>query len=194
MKNFKISATLGMISLVCALLIALVNMLSKPIIEANEKRTELATCQAIFSDYDQEKSKEETDLSGRDSRIKKIIVANDKSGNLLGKIYKVPGNNAYGNITLMVGINKEGNVIHVEFLENGQSYASTVNNHVSANYPSSESTDVHIGAYKKAESKDIDELSGSDLAAIDVKCGATFGATLVKELVTVAANDAKEAA
>ena len=195
MKNFKISATLGMISLVCALLIALVNMLSKPIIEANEKRTELATCQAIFSDYDQDKSKEETDLSGRDSRIKKIIYVYSSTSDIsIGTIYKVSGKNAYGNITLMVGINKEGNVIHVEFLENGQSYASTVNNHVSANYPSSESTDVHIGAYKKAESKDIDELSGSDVAAIDVKCGATFGATLVKELVTVAVNDAKEAA
>lgn len=195
MKNVKISATLGLISLVCALLIALVNMVSRPIIDTNEQKTELATCQEIFKDYDQDESNSNVDLTGKDSRIKKIIVANDKTGNLLGKIYKVSGNNAYGIITLMVGIDKDNNVCQVEFLENGQSFASTVNNHVSTKYPSSESTDVHIGFYKQGDSSSKPAiLDEATLSSIDVKCGATYGATLVKELVTLALNDAKEAA
>ena len=44
MKYFKISATLGAIALVCALLIALINLVTNPVIETNDKTTELNTC------------------------------------------------------------------------------------------------------------------------------------------------------
>ncbi len=195
MKNFKISATLGAIALVCALLIALINMVTSPIIAANEEKTELETCQEIFADYDKDKSesKSGSDLSGKNSAIIKIIYAKDSSSNALGTIYKVTGKNAYGTITLMVGIDASGSVCQVEFLENGQSFASTVNSHVLSNYPSSPSTDVHVGAYTPSNSGEIGALNEAAVDAIDVKCGATYGANLVKDLVKIALNDVKEA-
>ena len=195
MKNFKISATLGTISLVCALLIALINMVTSPIIETNDKTTELNTCKEIFEKYDESNSdsKSGNDLSGKNEAIIKIIYAKDSSGSLLGTIYKVSGKNAYGTITLMVGIDANNSVCQVEFIENGQSFASTVNGHVLENYPSSESTDVHVGAYEKSNGDKISSLESSAIDEIDVKCGATYGATLVKELVKIAQNDAKEA-
>ncbi len=196
MKNIKISATLGTISLVCALLIALINMVTSPIISSNDKKVELETCKEIFEAYDESKSesKDAKDLENKDSAILKIIYAKDSSDNVLGTIYKVTGKNAYGTITLMVGINAEKEVCQVEFIENGQSFASTVNNHVSSSYPSSESTDVHIGAYSKSNSEKVGSLTSDKVSNIDVKCGATYGATLVKDLVLVALNDVKEAA
>ncbi len=193
MKNIKISATLGLISLVCALLIALMNMVTKPIITTHDAETELETCKEIFAAYDKEasdKASEDVKLDGKDSRIIKIIIAEDSKGNSLGTIYKVSGKNAYGTITLMVGVTADNKVCKVEFLENGQSFASTVNNHVLASYPSSESTDVHVGAYTKSNAEAVSDLEDSQVNAIDVKCGATYGATLVKELVQVALNDA----
>ena len=82
MKNFKISATLGEIALVCALLIALINMVTSPIISANDKKTELETCKEIFDKYDESKSesKSGSDLSGKNESIIKIIYAKDSSG------------------------------------------------------------------------------------------------------------------
>ena len=195
MKNFKISATLGIISLVCALLIALVNMLTSPIIAANDKKTELETCKAIFAEYneDSSESKSDSDLSGKNEAIIKIIYAKDSNKTDLGTIYKVTGKNAYGTITLMVGINADNQVCQVEFIENGQSFASTVNNHVLASYPSSESTDVHVGAYSAGNTEKVGTLDSANVDSIDVKCGATYGATLVKDLVKIALDDAKEA-
>jgi hypothetical protein len=193
MQKIKISATLGIISLACALLIALVNLVTSPIITKHDKETEVSACKEIFSEYDEDNFFEVENLDGKDSRILKIFLVKDND-NVEGSIYKVSGKNAYGTITLMVGITKENTVKQVVFIENGQSFASTVNNHVSSNYPSAESTDVHLGAAPKASSSSAGELSLSSVAGIDVKCGATYGATLVKELVTVALEDAiKEA-
>lgn len=194
MKNIKISATLGLISLACAFLIALMNMVTKPIITTHDAETELNTCKQIFAAYDEKNSNEaskDIKLDGKDSRIIKIIIAVDGDNELLGTIYKVSGKNAYGTITLMVGITADNKVCKVEFIENGQSFASTVNDNVLKYYPSTPSTDVHIGAYSKGDTKEVGELETLD--GVDVKCGATYGATLVKELVQVALDDAKEA-
>lgn len=195
MKYFKISATLGAIALVCALLIALINLVTNPVIETNDKTTELNTCKEIFDKYDESKSESKSgnDLSNKNEAIIKIIYAKDSDGKSLGTIYKVSGKNAYGTITLMVGIDSQNRVCQVEFIENGQSFASTVNNHVLENYPSSESTDVHLGAYEKSNGEKVSSLETSKIDGIDVKCGATYGATLVKDLVKIAQNDAKEA-
>ena len=112
MKNIKISATLGIISLVCALLIALINMVTSPIIAANDKKTELETCKAIFAEYNEDasKSKEASDLTGKNEAIIKIIYAKDANETDLGTIYKVTGKNAYGTIILMVDIDADNKV------------------------------------------------------------------------------------
>lgn len=186
LKNFKIAGILCAIALFCAVMIAGVNMLTEQIIADNNTQTELDTCKAIFSDYDQEKSEQlEVD---NDSIVKKVL-AKDSSGNELGYLYTVSGKNAYGVITLMVAV-KNNKVVQVEFLENGQSFASTVVDHVKKSYPSSEDSTLYLWmAPEKLEP--VSELTLEDVENINTSCGATYGADTIKELVKVALNDAK---
>ena len=188
MKYFKISSILAAIALVCAVILAAMDLLTSPVIAKNSEQTEQDTIVSIFSDYKKEKSEV---VAGPYSSeyIESKIIAKDSSGNTLGIVYVVNGKNAYGNIKLMVAI-KDGKVYQVEFLENGQSFASTVDKHVVSNYPSSEKKSIDVG-FVSESSKHEGSLSASELANVDVSCGATYGAKLVKELVSAALNDAK---
>ena len=185
-RYFKIAGILGLIASVCALIISGMYFLTSKAIEANQAKLELSTCQAIFSSYDQEQSEE---IEVTSDKIVKKVLAKDSTGNNLGYLYTVSGANSYGEITLMVAIDMNGNVIQVEFLANGQSYAGTVSAHVKENYPSSKDEVIYIGI-KPEDIEQVGSLSYDDVLNIDTSCGATFGANLVKELVTVALEDA----
>lgn len=187
-KNFKIASILGGIALVCALLIALVNMLTSNTIASNNEKKELETIQAIFEDYDKDKSEV---LKANDSLIEKKIKASNSKGEVLGYLYTVSGKNAYGSISLMVAI-KNNTVYQVEFLENNQSFASTVYDYLKSSYPSSADTAVHVGAYSE-QAINVGSLSKNEVENMDVSCGATYGATLIKNLVLAALNDGREA-
>ena len=187
---FKISLVLASIALVCAAILAALNMLTSPIIEKNDKKKETETIQAIYETYDESKS-EVASTDGANSAITKKIIAKDSSAKVLGTLYTVTGKNAYGTITLMVAIAENKTVYQVEFLENGQSFASTVKSHVKSSYPSSEDKVYELNPYSDNETAKVDPLSGDDVNGIDVKCGATYGATLVKDLVNIALADAK---
>ena len=191
MKNYvKISVILGSIALVCAIILAALNMLTSPIIAKNDAKKETETIQAIYKDYDSDKSQDVTNTVTNSSITKKII-AKDKDGKLLGTLYIVTGKNAYGTITVMVAISENNSVHQVEFLENGQSFASTVKSHVKSSYNSSKEDVYELNPYSSKEEINIGDLTQDDVDDIDVKCGATFGATLVKELVNIALSDAK---
>lgn len=185
-KNLLISGILGGISLVCALLIASFNMITSGIIADNAAKTELATCQAIYAEYDADKSEE---ISSENDAIIKKVLAKDSNGNELGYLYTVTGKNSYGAITLMVAI-KDDKVLQVEFLENGQSFASTVVSHVKENYPSSKD-EVIYPFIKPEATPEIGSLDATQVEGIDTVCGATYGAVLVKDLINVALDDAK---
>ena len=90
----------------------------------------------------------------------------------------------------MVAIDSKGNVIQVEFLRNEQSFGSTVAQHVKENYPSSKENVIYIGI-KPEEAVTVGALTAEAVDSIDTKCGATFGADMVKNLVKVALEDAK---
>lgn len=184
-QNLKISGILGAIALVCALLIASVNMLTSGMIEENSRKTELNTITTIFEAYDGEKSNE-LDVPSNTS-ISKIVEAKDNQDNLLGYLYTASGTNAYGKITLMIAI-KDDKLIQLEFLENTQSFASTVVSHVQASYPCSAENVIYVG-FKPSDVTEVGSLSVSDVSKIDTSCGATYGAELVKELVLTCLND-----
>ena len=190
MKRYVyVSSVLGLIALVCAVLIALIYMLTNPIIKNNNENKINETYTKIYSDYYQN---EKVNFTNDDNNyIKDKVKAFDKDGNLLGYIYTTSGKNAYGEVSLMIGITN-GNVIDVEFLTNTESFSSTVSNHVKSNYPSSKESVIDINPYGGDNNIDIDSLSSNDIENIDIKCGATFGATLVKSMVLVALNDFKE--
>jgi len=184
-KNLLIASILGSICLVCALLIALIDIATKNKIEQNTRETELATIKEIFADYDENNS----DVLETSGSINKKILAKDSAGNVLGYLYNVSGKNAYGSISLMVAI-KDDEVIQVEILENTQSFASTVYSYFKNTYPSSPDTAVHVGAYSSTDVT-VGNLTTGEIENIDVSCGATYGAKLIRDLVLVALEDGR---
>lgn len=170
MKYLKTALVLTLIAGICALMIAGVNALTSGIIADNAFAKKEALCQEIFPEFDASTSTPVTEGFSSDYIVEKI-VANDSSSNLLGYIYTVKGSNAYGAIELLVGIAADGTLVSVEFITNGQSYAAQTESHV-------------VGSYTEG-------LTSSDVNNIDVYCGATYGAKLVKELVAAAFADSQ---
>ena len=167
-KNFKIAAILMLIAAICGLAVSGMNKVTSGIIERNQAEKEAALFKEIFAQYDIDNSQIITEGLSNEAITKKV-VAKDQSGTLLGNVSTVSGKNSYGPIVLLVGISSDGKLVSIEFLENGQSYSSEVQSHVDSKYTSG--------------------LGLSDVTAIDTKCGATYGANTVKELVTIAFND-----
>lgn len=166
-KNLITAAILMSICLVCATLISGINMITAPMIEENSVKKEAELCKKIFVNYDTAK---DTITEGfASTEITKLVIAADSSSNTLGYIYTVSGKNAYGVITLLVGIDTNKELVSVEFMENGQSFSSETANHVTDNY--------------------IGGIMIDDVNTIDTVCGATYGAKLVKELVSTAFSD-----
>jgi len=204
MKNyFRISAVLGAITLVCAVVLALMNMLTSPIIANNNDKTKLETIQKIYSDYDSEKSKDyETDEIidlNLASEVVDVVRVNNSNGDLKGYVFTVSGKNAYGIISLMVAISKDtngNNVVHqVEFLENGQSFASTVDEHVRSSYHTSDKNALVLDPYSSGNKVLIGDLTEDQIPNDDqVQCGATYGAKLVRSLVEAALESAERMA
>lgn len=167
-KNFKIAAILMLIAAVCGLAVSGMNNVTSKIIERNQLEKEAALFKEIFPQYSVDYSEIITEGLSSEAISKKVIAKNSE-GQDLGNIYTVSGKNSYGAIVLLVGIGADGKLVSLEFLENGQSFSSEVQAHVDNKYSPG--------------------LSLSDVTAIDTKCGATYGANTVKELVTVAFND-----
>ena len=131
MKNYlKISVVLCAIALICSAILASLNLLTKPIIDKNSENKQTETIQSIYSEYDSNNSKVTYDTTtgstGKAAEILKVVEAKDASNNILGYVYTVKGSNSYGTIQLMVAISNDNIVHQVEFLENNQSFASTV--------------------------------------------------------------------
>lgn len=161
-KYFSIALVLCIISGFCALLIASVNELTKSIIIENKINAENKACRDIYNDL------EFNVINQNNDNIDKLWEAKD-GNTTIGYIYKVSGKNAYGMIEVLVGINIDGSIKKIVLVTNTQSFAKNVNEHVDQNYNSNEGL--------------------TSLDNIDVKCGATYGAKLVKTLVQLALDD-----
>lgn len=164
MSNYKSYLKTGLIlaaiTAICGIMIALLNGVTAPIIEENNYKKEQETLSLIFDGA----TFENLEIKENDSKINKVYLAkvNDE---ILGYVYLVSGKNAYGTIELMIGIS-DGSVCAVEIITNTQSFSKVVNQYVN----------------------DLDNLdiNNQNIEDLDVKCGATYGAKLVKELIKVA--------
>lgn len=164
MSNYKSYLKTGLIlaaiTAICGIMIALLNGVTAPIIEENNYKKEQETLALIFDGA----TFENLEIKENDSKINKVYLAkiNDE---ILGYVYLVSGKNAYGTIELMIGIS-DGSVCAVEIITNTQSFSKVVNQYVN----------------------DLDNLdiNNQNIDDLDVKCGATYGAKLVKELINVA--------
>lgn len=165
-KVFIIAVTLMLVAGISGALIVCLNMVTEPIIAQNEIKLEKRKLQEVFPDA------EFKEVENNSEKIDKIyeVYNNDT---LIGNVYKVSGKNAYGKIVLLVGVNPNNTIKNIVFMENTESFASTVDDHLTNNYQK-------------------DGLTKDDVNAIDVKCGATYGAKTIKELVQICLDYKKE--
>ena len=161
MKQYlKVALVLTLIASICAVLIALLNLVTAPIIEKNAYEKEQNTLSVMFDNA----KFEETNYDENYQEIEKKFIAKSKDDDsFLGYVYIVSGKNAYGMVRLMVAV-KDGKAIKVDVMDNTESFKKNVNTFI-------------------AEKVQANELTITDTDNLDVKCGATYGAKLVQSLL-----------
>ena len=173
MKKYIITAvTLGLIAAGGALLIAGTNVLTRDRIEANAQLKINEGLAKIF-EVDVEKLNSSTANLPEGKSFTYVVNSyyevKDENNAPLGYAFKTEGSNSYGKISLIVGFNKEYVYKGLSVVENGQSFATTLNKY-------------YLNPLIK-EDKTIDE--------VNVSCGATYGAKLVRDMVSEASTAAE---
>ena len=154
---------LASIGVLAAALIVGTNLITKDRIAQNEIAAKNKAMGEVFNDAT---FGDEVKIEG----VEYLVSYSDASrGNeALGSVYYTTGKNLYGSISMMVGIYTTGEIGHISLVENTESYASTIEDEYL--YPYNDGT-------RQLE---------------DVKCGATYGAKLIKSMAEAAQNHFKE--
>ena len=169
MKYFKVAFTLALLAMICGGLIALVNSVTEPIIKNNNEIKEKNTLAEIYPDFEYDKT--DIILNNEKYTIQSKYFVKDVE-ETIGTIMKITGKNQYGVITIIIGINNDKTIKDIKIVENTQSYAQVVNDHFDNNYKNLENYD--------------------NLQNIDIYCGATRGAEMMKGLVELAFKEIEE--
>ena len=169
-KYLLTSIILGSIAMASGLLIAGTNMLTKDRIAAYEQKKINEGIASIY-EVDVKTMKSDTKELGKsfDYVSNAYYVVKDENDAPMGYAFKTKGTNSYGDISLIVGFNKDYIYKGVAVVTNGQSFASTLKK----NY-----LDPLIKDHKT-----VDE--------VDVSCGATYGAKLTKAMIDSASSAAE---
>ena len=168
-KKYLITAvTLGLIAAGGALLIAGTNMLTRDTIKANEAKAINNGLAAIY-ETNSLKTSEVTLDKEFEYVISTYYEVKDEADAPLGYAFKTEGSNAYGKISLIVGFTTNYVYKGVAVVENGQSFASTLNK-------------KYLNPLVK-DHKSVDE--------VDVSCGATYGAKLARSMINSATSAAE---
>ena len=175
MKKYLITAvTLGLIAAGGALLISGTYMLTKDQIDKNKTASINKGLAAIYG-LDANALNTSTANLPEDQKFDYVIneyyEVKDANDAPIGYAFKTEGSNSYGKISLIVGFNASYTYKGVAVIENGQSFASTLNK-------------KYLNPIKDAET--IEEVN-----EVDVSCGATYGAKLVRSMVNSATNAAE---
>ena len=163
-KHYIITAvTLGLIGAASAAAIGATNAITRNKIAENEKNKIQSGIAEIFGANSS--ILEEKELEGE--KYTNIVYTVKMEGvENVQYAFRTDGSNMYGKISLLVGFNDLNQFKGMSIIVNEQTYASTL-------------VENYVNPVKTADNKDT---------AIDaVKCGATYGATLIREMV----NDAK---
>ena len=167
MKKYLITAiTLGAIAMCAGALIGATNLITKDRIAENEVKKINAGFAEVFGDGangNEDQNFEEKNYT----YLKAKYVIYDNNGAEIGSAYRTLGSNAYGKVSLIIGFTSDNLYKGLSVVTNEQSFATTLEEN-------------YLDPLKKGE---------RDLA--DVKCGATYGATLVKNMVEEATKAAK---
>lgn len=164
-KYLTVSITLGLIAGCSALAIGLTNMVTADRIVENNRIKEENGLKEVFEDKNVTIQQDETFQAESYTFVQKKWNVTDSSNQKYGTIYKTSGRNAYGTITLLLGFNQSDVFSNMVVLENTESYGSTLDE----NYIVPVSTG----------NRDYD----------DVKCGATYGAKTIRDMIDEAKKD-----
>ncbi len=174
-KMLKVSLVLGCISAVSAGVIGVANAVTAPKIKENAAKKELDALPQIYggkiSDYEEVKY-DGVDSNGGSTKISvnekykvtytlkqwKFVGDGEANGSYVFKCY---GKNGYGDVTMAIGITKSGALCTIYLIEDTESYK----NILEPNY---------VDAYNRGCDKETD--------IENVKCGATFGATMIRDM------------
>lgn len=88
----------------------------------------------------------------------------------MGYLYVAEGQNRYGTIQLLIGINQDGTLQGVRFINNGQSFGDKAETHLNTQYKKGMT-------YEQIQNLDLSDKN------TDVTAGATYSARLIQELV-----------
>lgn len=166
-KILLCAGTLCLISGISATLIGVVNMFASNVISSNNEKKEKEALKEVFPLENIGKGVEVND----DLYIKKYWTV---SGENEGRAYKCEGKNGYGSISLLIGIYSDFSLGRLSITNLEQSYGQTLK-------------DNYISIYGEASNG-----SERETALENVNCGATYGATLIKNMVKQAQNHYKE--
>lgn len=180
---FAVGGILCAIGGVSALLIGLTNMLTSKSIEKHQLQKEQAALKEVFINDDGEVPidllfEDKTEINNEDEKFNKLLCywnvksSEEKDGvdTKYGYVFKSEGadKNNYGSITMLVAIDNDFKIGKISIIKNTESYATTVQ-------------------------KDyVDPYNKGDITLNDVTCGATYGATVIKEMAESASLYAKE--
>ena len=169
-KYVKIAAVLTSICLVCALLVAGVNLFTAPKIEEYQKQLTMEAYMEFFPTMDANNSLIVED-GFKSSYVKEKMTVKDANGIEIGVGIKVSGRNSYGVITLIVGLDMDGKLIGISCTENGQTKSA-----------------AELTAW--AEDDFTAGMTADDVTDLPIVSGATFGSNLIKTLVEAAFSEA----
>lgn len=163
----KTTLILSLIAGASGAIIGGVNYFTKPLIEENSIQQEKNGLKEIYknSQFD------EVSINTNEFEYIEKLYEVKKNESLTGRIYKTTGKNAYGQISILTGINIDFSIEKVVLITNTQTYASTVVDFINSTFNSG------------SEITDVDK--------IDVNCGATYGAKLIRSMLSEALKDFK---
>lgn len=174
-KFIRTALVLGLISGISAGLVGVVYAITAPKIAENDATNKTGGMVQIYggsaTDYIEDENVKTYIDNGLLSYVTGVYTFNGEGENNGKKVIAGEGSNSYGEISLMIGVSSDGNELgQLVIVKNTESYKSTLENN-------------YINLYQNASD------SASRKTALDnISCGATFGATLIRNIVNEGIN------
>ena len=168
-KYILTAVTLGLVAASGAFLISGTNMLTKDKIAENEQKSIYNGIHDIYGikNFNIYKTEAINDSNYKYVNTRYIIKSTGEEP--YGYVFRTDGSNNYGKISLIIGFNKDCVYEGLSVIANEQSFASTL---------------------KKGYIDKIKDVKGLNIEDVNVSCGATYGAKLVRAMVEEATKAA----
>lgn len=156
------SVTLGIIAATSGALIGVTNLITNQKIKENEIARINTGIRKIFGESTKvsaESDIQQSPFGGSWQYLNYVYTVSDNTDSVIGYAFKTSGSNNFGKITMLVGFTVNKVYKSVYMISDEQTFASTL------------------------EDEYIAYINQGDYESVDVHCGATYGATLVRNMI-----------